>query len=251
MVSGNNVREFILRNNGELRKMTQAICFKYGLDRLSTEDMVQDIYLRFLERDVVGGFDPSRGAALTTYLYTIINNQVKDHVRSMAFRISKMRLAPASENADSLEPGDFDDAVRMAGIGLEYRKILDGNMSTDGVDDLSAELREFEQRLTRPALNKKFRLLRRHNKNALRGNCTLLDIYCLLKRDLSSQVIAALYGISTKTVTVLKASVAKALLEFGINPVKVALHRRDAKLDLHGNATRRNPGHPGAKKNQK
>lgn len=65
----------------EMRPMINKIAHTYSHDMIDFEDTKQDIAIYILE--CVKKFDPSRGAKLSTFLFSSVNNKLKNRIRDI------------------------------------------------------------------------------------------------------------------------------------------------------------------------
>jgi hypothetical protein len=196
--------------------MVSKICgsLKYSCDM---DDLVQDIYTKFITAGTLQGYNRHyctgksySSSKLSTFLFPILRN----FILSRAESINQKMIRGTVQNYDNEgEDVALDDTIQD-NIALEYKNILAVNESSDTIDGLGFDFRDFERKLRRSAKNKK--ILKR-KKNAKFPQGTLLKIFRYLYDGYSCKEIADIYGVSNMKITHLKREIGQAMLDLGFN----------------------------------
>lgn len=255
MVPTNSFSVFLQNNNLEFRSLVISVCDSLNFLG-SSEDMIQDLYLKFLTSEIIESFDEhfrNKNTKMTTYLYPIIRNYVVSKLKSNEYRYFRQNLRNY-EPSDDID--DLDLVLCHNPVAVDYINLLLHNESSDGPSGLGSQFRSFERQLERSRKNsKKYLKKRKYRKtnflNELKQEladlkhrnidlddpeyreiserikdaqsttgCSLIDIFILLYRGYSGKQIAKVYGVSDMSVTNVKYKLAKAIFNYGIKPVK-------------------------------
>jgi len=254
MVPTNSLSIFLKKNNTEFRSLCVALCEQYSYPG-SPDDIIQDLYLKFITSDIIEKFDPYHkdyGTKMTTYLFPIVKNFIISKIKSSECRLlrkSVKKYTPSfSEDFDEIEAALYRNI-----LAPDYVDILTFNQSTDSVLGLGSDLKAFKRALIRNRKNKKFmkkqsrkndflnelktelsdlkqkeinsddpefrEIHERITKVQASAGCYLTDIFSLLYRGYTGKQIAQVYGVSDMSVTNVKHKLAKALYNFGLKPL--------------------------------
>lgn len=251
MVPTNHISEFIEKNDTELRNMVINVCegINYPED---PQDVVQDIYLKFLTSKIIQSYDRNfrdKETKMSTYIFPIIRNFILSKFKSREYRFFKHKL-PNFAPTDDVD--DLDLVIFRNPIALEFMNTLLYNGSTDNMGGLGADFKDFEHQFLHSSHNKKYSLKKRkHEKRALNylekldknslefeeikdrilnagfSGCTLLDIFQLLYKGYTNKQIAKIYGVSDMYVTSMKHKLAKVMLRYGLGTKTKSKGNRD------------------------
>jgi RNA polymerase sigma factor (sigma-70 family) len=210
------VEEFVRTNDGEFRAFVNSVCSTFNFPLYLAEDVVQEIYVKFLTTPLYDNYNPEY--KLSTWLYPIVTSVILSHLRRNRVEAHRFVTPESDVQNHPDEPiDDVDIALRCCQVAREFQCVLDYNESVDGIDGLSARLREFEDKwLGDTGRNRKFKLVKRRDKNSSQDGCTLLDVYRLIDLGLSNRQIAQIYGCSNVFISSIKQLIVRALREFGV-----------------------------------
>ena len=251
MIPTNSISVFLENNDLEFRSLVSSLCESLNFPG-SAEDVIQDLYVKFLTSEIIESFDSNfrnKDTKMTTYLFPIIKNYIVSKIKSNECRYFR-------QNLRNYEPSDDVDEVELAlchnPIAIDYVDLLLYNESTDSPTGLRSDFRAFKRLLVRTRKNKRYLKKRRSNSDFLNElkieltklkkkevdlddpeyreiserikrvqidtGCTLIDVFILLYRGYSGKQIAKVYGVSDMSVTNVKYKLAKALFDYGIQP---------------------------------
>jgi len=216
------VEEFARHNDGEFRRLVASICAKQCIPVHQVDDIVQDMYFRFLTSSVYEKFDPNyhnQSPKISTYLYPILVNAIKSQWKKPHMKIEARRyIVPEDAHENYSHEDNVEIALRSCKVSATYQGILEHNASSDSVDGLAAELEEFEKKwLSKRSRNRHYKLGRRRDKSVGKSGCSLLDVYRLIDAGLTNKQVAEIYGVSSVFVSSMKRMIVQALREYGIN----------------------------------
>ncbi len=255
MIPTTSFSVFLKNNDHEFRSLVIALCESLNFPG-SPEDVVQDLYVKFLGSQIIESFNPvyrGKKTKMSTYLYPVIKNFIVSKIKSNECRFLSQKLR-------NYEPSDdVDDVERVLchnPVSVDYVNLLIFNESTDGPNGLCVDLKSFERQLRRTRKTDKKYLKKRKSDDSnfleeLRTElsqlkkkevglddpeyreisariirvqsstgCSLVDIFVLLYRGYSGKQIARVYGVSDMSVSNVKYKLARALLSYGIKPEK-------------------------------
>jgi len=244
MVPTTDLNVFIAENDLEFRDMVANLC-EYLRYPGSPDDVVQDLYVRFLTvYDVIALFDQSRGVLISSYLFKVVQNYIISCFKGHEGSFHRYRLSPfnLSEKKHS-----FESSVDYFKGNDDYEINAHCNNADNRETPLHDDFQDFELNLSYPTPDTMYALKRRSprtsSENKIRAldnlkneamseseseeiqsimdsveenGCTLLDIFHLLYKGYTNVQIAEIYGVSTTTVTRMKTGLASAILQYGI-----------------------------------
>jgi hypothetical protein len=216
MYPTNSTREFIKKNDKELRSMVSYIKSFNSFDG-SIDDIVQDFYYKSLSDNIIESYNPnfcrgnSKNPKISTYLFTIIKNMINTERKKSENKIRKNNVNNVKSNDPSYDENDLEISLRMNKVALDYEGIFYQNDDSD----LKIELKDFEEKFLKSKFNKVYKLNRRKNKGIKTKGISLLDIYHHLKEGMSSRDISKKYGVSDMFICLLKKELAKNLIRNG------------------------------------
>jgi DNA-directed RNA polymerase specialized sigma24 family protein len=218
MVPTNNITVFLRHNDSELRYMVIHVCESLSYPG-SVEDLVQDIYLKFLSSNILQNYNRhfirgrSVASQMSTYLYPIIRNFILSRLKSQDYRYKRSRIHNYDPVDDELT--DLDRMLSNHPISNEFKATLHHNETTDQTDGVAFELRDFERRFRDSKHNRKYDLKKRKDKSKKTPDCTLFDIFKYLYEGYSNKEIARIYHVSDMTITHLKHQLGVAMMKYG------------------------------------
>ncbi len=215
MYPTNSIAVFLSLNDFELRCMVRCLCDDLDFPG-PDEDIVQDIYYKFLTSQIIQSFCPVRGensVKMTTYLFPIIRNFILSKLKSKEYRILRHKF-PDFETTN----GDIDDldlVLHNNPVALDFQTRLINNESSTSPDGLGADLRDFERTFSNSRSDKEYSLSKRKFKNVDSAGCKLSDIFNLLYKGYSSKEIAAKLGVTSMSITNMKHQLAQIMIKYG------------------------------------
>lgn len=230
MIPTNSLATFIAENDRELRTLTNNICRKFNYPG-DSDDVVQDIYLKFLTNPIVEKFKEVRKipnakatskkekkyikvhVKMSTYIYPMIRNHILSKMKCGESRIIQYQLPDCEPLAENL--CEQNSMVSHNPIDVNYQTMLQANESSDHIDGQAANLHDFEQSLIQTHRNKKFFLNKRKNKTVKTSGCTLLDILRYLYEGRNNNEIAKIYGVTDMSISNMKQKLTKEMIKFG------------------------------------
>jgi len=229
MVPTNSLATFIAENDNELRNITRNICKKFNYPG-DADDVVQDIYLKFLTNPIVEKYKevrkvPKSGTPkkakkyirvhvkMSTYIYPMIRNHILSKMKSGESRIIQYQLPDCEPLAENL--CETNSIISHNPIDVNYQTLLMANESSAHLDGTAACMQDFEQSLLQTHRNKKFSLSKRKNKAIKTSGCTLLDILKLLYEGYNNNEIAKQYGVTDMSISNMKQKLTKEMVKFG------------------------------------
>jgi len=268
MVPTNSFSAFLQNNDLEFRSLVISVCDSLNFSE-SSEDVVQDLYLKFLTSKIIESFDEhfrNKNTKMTTYLYPIIRNYVVSKLKSNEYRFFKQNLRNY-EPSDDID--DLDLVLCHNPVAVDYINQLLHNESSDGLSGFGSQFRFFERQLEQSQKKRKNekKYLKKHkyretdflnelkqelaelkcrnidlddpeyreisfrveNAQSTTG-CTLIDIFILMYRGYSGRQIAKIYGVSDMSITNVKYKLAEAMFNYGIKPAKKKEKNGRAKM---------------------
>jgi len=218
MVPTNNISVFLRHNDSELRFMVIHIC--ESLDYPGTiEDIVQDIYVKFLTSDVLQNYNRhfcrgnSLSAQMSTYLYPILKNYILSRLKSPDYRFMKARVSDYDPFSD--EVMDMDKSLSINTIAGDFKDILHRNGILEPIDGIEFDIHHFESHFAKSRENRKYDFRKNKKREAETPECTLLEIFKYLYQGYSNKEIARIYGVSDMTITNMKHRLADAMMKYG------------------------------------
>jgi RNA polymerase sigma factor (sigma-70 family) len=248
MIPTSDIYVFIRENDAEFRKMVanQCKCLRYPG---SPDDVVQDLYIRFLTVcDVIALYDESRGVLISSYLFKIIKNFIISCYKGHEGSYYRYRTAPViqeHENEDISD--DFETYIDHFKGNEDYEINAYCNNVSNRENPLHEDFKDFKRNLLDPAHNTRYSLNRRVRREVSENNlkvlnslkdedmsgpesaeiqslmesvekigCTLYNLFQLFYKGYTNIQISDIYGISTTTVSVMKTRLALAILQYGI-----------------------------------
>jgi len=291
MIPTDSLSVFLENNSDDFKNMVVSLCDSLNFPG-SPEDVVQDLYVKFLTSQIIQSFRPvfrKKETKMTTYLYPIIKNYIISKIKSNECRFFRQNL-PNYEPSHDVD--EVDHALCHHPISVDYVDVILYNESTDSPDGLGSEFKAFKRLLRSNRKNKRIMKKRKAKKydfleelrdelTVLKGNrldvteefeyreianrikkevitcdkcgqmykrekgkcpkcqhkqnlagCSLIDIFILLYRGYTGRQIARIYGVSDMSVTNAKYKLAKALLSYGIIPVKRKKGKPDGRTKM-------------------
>jgi len=216
----NSVREFIQKNDQELRYMVSSLCGSHNVADSSVNDIVQDFYFRAISGNIIESYDPnfskgnSKNPKMSTYLFPIISNLIKTTRKQPENRLIRNKFVADPNIEESYDMDEIELALRFNQVALDYEGILHQNESD--METLGYDLKDFERKFMVSRSNKKYNLKKRKDKSITTGDLSILDVYNHLKNGLSSREIARMYGVSDMFICILKKCIARNILRHGI-----------------------------------
>jgi hypothetical protein len=216
-----DVGEFICYNHSEVSSLVATICTDLDFaDHI--DDVVQNLYAKFLTRKTLQRFDPKFNGGsvkISTYLHTVIVNMVKAMRSEKENKIQFHRYK--FQYTDPVKRRFYDDpyfdevemAIHTEGMDVNYEGNLYANYSIESVNGINFEFNLFEKYLKK--VNRTFTLNRRRCQNIKQGSLSLLDVFRLMRRGYSHKSIASMYGISVTFVTCLKTEIKLLMIKYG------------------------------------
>jgi hypothetical protein len=217
-----NVAEFVRYNHSEVSRLVRSICSSFDFDS-HTEDVIQNLYLKFLTRKTLERFDPNheQGTKISTYLHSVIVNMVKAMCAEKENRIErhrhKFQYIDPQKRKYREDPcyDEIEMAIHTEGMNLDYEGTLYSNYSTESIDGLNLDLDLFEVYLKK--MNRTFNLNRRGCKNIrIKGGLSLLDVFRYMRNGYNHRWIALKYGVSVTFITVIKTEIKLLMIKFGL-----------------------------------
>lgn len=209
MEMSNSLRIFFDANLPEIDRLIRSVSHKINY-KGSTEDVLQDLYVRMEEQNVLHKYD-ERKAKMSTYLFRIIHNLMLQEVIDEAKHKFVCTAVAPSEDDNGLE---FTVCHAM---NPDYESMHLRNNDTSRADELEDFLRKF----IGSSKNKRHRCDRRKNKEVETDGFDLAELFRLLYDGYSSHEIALKYGVTDMTLSHAKAQLAEHLKSFGIEFPKV------------------------------
>lgn len=153
------IDQYAIRN---IECRVRRLIGRYGITVGDREDLIQQLFLEYLER--VGGFDPSRGR-YTTFVNCLIRNQVVSLLRARRHQLRQAILCPLPSNpwedADDETPAAnsadlSEDACRIASghATRSAKELLELRIDVDRARaSVPADLREIGDRVVAEGVN--------------------------------------------------------------------------------------------------
>jgi hypothetical protein len=129
MYPTNSTREFIKKNDKELRSMVSYIKSFNSFDG-SIDDIVQDFYYKSLSDNIIESYNPnfcrgnSKNPKISTYLFTIIKNMINTERKKSENKIRKNNVNNVKSNDPSYDENDLEISLRMNKVALDYEGIF-------------------------------------------------------------------------------------------------------------------------------
>jgi DNA-directed RNA polymerase specialized sigma24 family protein len=180
----------------------------------SQDDIVQDLYTKILEQDLLAKYDP-RKARLTTWLFAIVRMIVLGRVY-----IQNKEILCGFPDDLFMHEAQEEEVPIQGNIDPVYEGILLRNQDSDELIGTAAELKEFKSRFSGSRQNKRHLLQRRKNKGFKTSGYTMLDIFDLLYEGFSNREIALMFGVTDMAICHLKHRLVKSLIRSGFRPVR-------------------------------
>ena len=203
---------FYKENDQEIRCMVGSLCTSMNYQG-SIEDLVQDVYVRMITKNVLAQYDPTI-SKISTYIFTIIKNLVLGQI------IKEGRHRSIHIPSDSI-PDDMidnvDAVIQSEHVDPDYVSMIQRNQDSDETQGLLAELHDFEENYLSGDRDKKFNLKRRKNRKVRTRGCRLSDLLNKIYKGYSNHEIAVKYGVTDMSVTHIKHQLAKTMLRYGLN----------------------------------
>jgi hypothetical protein len=214
-----DIAEFIRYNHSEVSCLVANICTYFDLTS-HIEDVIQDLYAKFLSCNILERFDPEYrgGTKISTYLHIIIVNMVKAICTDKENWIERRRFRCSSFQKVNLFHDPYHDevenALQLENMNVDYEGNLYSNYTTEPIDGLKFDLDFFETYLKEK--NRTYKLNRRRCQNVKSEGLSLLDVFQYLRKGYSHKAIAFKYGVSLAFITSLKAEIKLLMIKFGI-----------------------------------
>jgi hypothetical protein len=215
-----DVAEFVRCNHSEVSRLVRSICSSFDFDS-HTDDVIQNLYLKFLTRKTLERFDPhhEQGTKISTYLHTVIVNMVKAMCSEKENKIErnryKFQYPQNRQYRDDLYFDEVEMAIHTEGMDTDYEGNLYSNYSTESIDGLRLDLDLFEVYLKK--MNRTFNLSRRGCKNIrVKGGLSLLDVFRYMRNGYNHRWIALRYGVSVTFITTIKREIKFLMIKFGL-----------------------------------
>ena len=218
MYPTNDITVFFKENNDELRYLVASISnsLSYSGD---IDDLVQELYLKFLSFHVIENYDPyfygnENEIPMGNYLYPIIRNHIFYKLKSSENKMARSYLSDYEEKEDI---NDIDLIIRKNPIAYEVKNIIMNNNISDGIDNLGFEIKDFEKVFKESDENKKYFTKRKNKFSPPASGCTLLTLFQYLYNGFSSKEIAEIFGVSCMAITYMKQKLANILKKYGFD----------------------------------
>ena len=235
MFSSINVKDLVRNEDDQIRYLTANLCRTYRIQ--SFEDMVQEVYLWIIDKDILGQYDPNyqgKQVKLSTFLYTVIKNLIRGKKSDNETQIYQNRFRPPIRKYKSggVQLSEVELALRYNDMAIEYENIIEHNKVSDDLEGLGADLDDFEKYLASD--NQSYALSRRKDKDVPTEGINLVQAFRLLREGYSSRDISKKFGFSDMFASNLKREIAIALQAYGLgpkeSPVKYLYHKLDMEL---------------------
>jgi DNA-binding CsgD family transcriptional regulator len=190
--------------------MTRSIC--YGLNYYEVDDVIHDLYTRFLTEEVIEKYNPEYkkgknkiSAKISTYIYQVIFNHVRYLTKSKRERVfrNKISFDDLINNSDELDMAELAPST-------DYETFIDSN-NTD-VDSLYYQIQEFREKFLHSPKNRQRAFLR--SKDHPRQSYTLLEVFDMIYEGYTTEEIAQKYQVSQMTIFYIKQKLEVALRKF-------------------------------------
>jgi len=233
MLATNSMQTFVRANGDQLRYMVANLCMKHRVQNV--DDMIQEVYSWFLERDILNKFDPNyvkngKGVKLSTFLYSVIENVVRDKKAINEDQVCNDRFTPSirryKTGGECVD--DTELALRHNDMAVEYENITKQNDLSDNFESLGADIQDFEERFL-PTENKVYTLSRRRDKELKTKGTSLVEVFRLFKQGYSSREVSRMFGISDMFASNMKQEIAVALRAYGLGPKSLKRRKRIKK----------------------
>ena len=216
-----DVAEFVRYNHSEVSRLVASICARFDFTSY-TDDVIQNLYAKFLSRRTLERFDPEYhgGTKISTYLHKIIVNMVKAMCSEKENRIERHRYQFQYIDTQKRHYRDdpcYDEvemAIHTEGMDVDYEGNLYANYVTEPVDGMIFDLDLFEKYLKK--MNRTFKLNRRRCKNVKSKGLSLLDVFQYLRKGYNHRAIAHKYGVSVTFITSLKTEIKLLMIKYGL-----------------------------------
>lgn len=221
MVPTNSITVFLRHNDSQLRYLVTSISSSLQYAG-PTEDLVQDLYLKFLTTDILESYNQNyhsgtgTSSRLSTYLYPIIRNHILSHMKSKDYKYVSGRVP----NFDpySNEDMELEDILKNTSYCTDYKELVEYNEACDRPDGINFEMKLFQEKFKKSKENRKFSLKKRGGVHKKIPECSLMDIFKYLYKGYSNKEIAEVYGVSNMTITHLKHKLAISMIKMGFYP---------------------------------
>ena len=241
MVPTTNLSIFIEKNDMEFRNMVYDLCYRLSYPGIP-EDIIQDMYLKFINQKTLETYNIEGDVKISTYLYSIIKNFVLSKNKSHECRYYKQLYMPTSKN----DPNEMDEILSFNEPNDDYKSVIRHNESSDTVNGMMSGIDSFERNFSKSIHNKRFLFRRRKHQNKsqmflrllnkLKSNgrigeefdvikdiidnigstgCTLIDLLHLIYKGYTNRQISKIYGVSEVTISTMKHRLSKVMKDFG------------------------------------
>ena len=219
------LQEFVRCNDREMRRIVTDICFRYGVsEKQDVDDVLQKSYTWFAERGIIEKYDPnyskgaSRSPKISTYLFPIIDNIAKIHIKGER-KHTRVQFLPEYDVEGYEDVDDVEMAMRCKAIVPEYEGRIEAMQISEDIEGLRVELKDFQNNFLVGKRDKTYKLNRRKNKDNLSSSkgCSIKDVFDLLDMGLGNTEIAGMYGVSAFFITLVKGDLKEALSKYGIS----------------------------------
>lgn len=210
MVYTKNVADFVYANHDELCHLATTI-FRQSPAFCSVDDVVQELYIKFLTEKTLGKFDPCRNTKVSTYLYRVLRNLVNRIYNSNEGIIHSHQFD--MEFTDVLHHNEFTSSNRsedLPSMNVEYEGIVLRNQMSDEIDGLNFDLDFFDTYLERIP-----RIMKR-KKKGMNTSHLLVKVFRLMREGMTNKDIALKYNVSNMFITNLKSEIKGHMKRFGI-----------------------------------
>lgn len=246
MIPTRDIYVFIRENDAEFRELVARQC-EFLCYPGSPDDVVQDLYLRFLTVvDVIALFDENRGM-MSTYMFKVIHNFIVGCYKGHECSFYRYQIVLVNKNSTDDNINNFEKMIDYYKYSDDYESMAYCNNASNRENSLTDDIKDFEKDLSNHNIDMKFPLRKRDRRVIMGGNvktldsfkdekiseeeleqiqemminveefgCSLYDIFQLLYRGYTNAQISEVYGISSTTVSMMKTKLAKVILKYGI-----------------------------------
>jgi hypothetical protein len=179
--------------------MVGHICRNHHFEG-SQDDIVQDIYFKFLTSDILSNYDPAR-AKISTYIYRIIKNHVLYVIKSKENKIIRCEVPNSSYMTEDMD--NIDLALHFYNIAPDYLNIIERNKMSDCVEGIGFDLREFKRYFRGSRSNKHYKTF------------SLIDILEDIHMGLTNREIANKYHVTEMTTLAMKHKISSVMVKYG------------------------------------